>query len=451
MILKGIIAKYVEGIEMAKGGVSRAQLAELAEKDPLLANIVGKARLGTGNPTASAAGKCAAQMQMLRFPKLSKPEYIRPRAIMTFQNGDLIEEWWSSQVKLAYPGLAGLQQMVFYFPVPVTDEQVKELKNRIQARYGTPGAIWGKVQATFSPPYLKMGANGKPSFRRAANEMMGFVLETGKKILWVPGFIDEAIFHPELGITIIEKKAVSNFAFRKMVLGQIDYQKQCQLATIAEASGLNVALLAYRKDTAHLLEIAYVRGESKTRVRILRSNGVEEEYWAENGKLCQEVETEELAGATQVIEGNVPADNEWEAGQVWTPYNPAILGQIRERILRVLLARPGEWFREYGPDFTCKVCQGTGLQTLQKGKREPLKTPKPCADCGQSGSQPEADLPAFPCGYCPVVQFCWEKAGVKLVVEGEKPRWTVSREAYSASGLTFTSPPALEDAGEAEV
>lgn len=427
MILRAILDKYAEGISIARTGITRAELAELEKSDPMLAGIAKKARIGTGNPTGSAAGKCCAQLQMLRFPSLTHPEYIRPRAIMTFENGDLLENWWSEKIKLAYPGLSGLHQMVFYFPVPVTPPEHAQLKARINARYGSPGAIWGKVIPGFQPPFLRMGDNGKPIYRRAANEMMGFVLT--KDTLWVPTFIDEAIFHHDLGITIIEKKAVSSFAFRKMVLGQLDYQKQCQLAVIAEASGLNVALLAYRKDTAHLLEIAYVRGAHRTQVRILRSNGVEEDYWAENGSLYR-TDTTETA--------DVPADNDWEAGAVWTPYDQTILRQIRERVLRVLLVNPGEWFREYGPRFICRVCDGTGTQTRQKGKHELLKKAKPCEDCGQTGKTDEADL-GFPCSFCSVVMYCYRDAEVRREISA-KPRLIVKRAAYEASGLTFYQP-----------
>ena len=40
MILKGIIAKYTEGIEIARKGISRADLDELAKTDPMLAGFV---------------------------------------------------------------------------------------------------------------------------------------------------------------------------------------------------------------------------------------------------------------------------------------------------------------------------------------------------------------------------------------------------------------------------
>jgi len=47
---------------------------------------------GTGNPTGSALGKCAAQMQLLRFPALSNPEPMSARAIMGFEEGDDVEQ-----------------------------------------------------------------------------------------------------------------------------------------------------------------------------------------------------------------------------------------------------------------------------------------------------------------------------------------------------------------------
>jgi hypothetical protein len=475
-----------------------------------MAKLIGKARIGTGNPTGSAFGKCSAQMQMLRDPDASKPQYVRPRGLMTFENGDLIEEWFKERVLLAYPNMSGLHQACFYFKVPVTPPQIKELRRRIGLRYGSKNAIWGKVIEDFQPPYLReievdvevprylgddycegpcpvcttygtkrhvigkipaLDDHGQPivdivkkkkvQYRLASNQRIGFVLDPKAAILYAPTYIDEVVFSDE-GLTVLEDKALSSFQFRRALMGVLDYGKQCQLAGIFDSVEANVSLLGYRKDTAHLVEIFYGKGEKRTRVKILRSQGKEEqEFIVDNGRLIQEIEHPEQGGAVESRVAEWPHDLEWEAAQVWVPSDPNILEDIRERILRVLLFDgKGDFWREYGPDFSCRNCQGTGTQTFRKGSRSiQLNDPKPCEECGGGylnldGSKAEkkakgltekpgtgqldrVQLPTFPCGYCPVVEFCWEKAGYKLEIVDNKPHHYVTRDAFQKSGIVF--------------
>jgi hypothetical protein len=474
VILKLIMDVYDEGIGLAKEGRSRREIDTLKEavlpdgrpdkRARMLAEIAQKARLGPGNPTGSAWGKCSAQMEMLRYKDLTKPEYIKPRGIMTFENGDATEAWLRERVHIAYPNMAGLEEKVFYFRVPVTDPQSKEIARRIKMKYGAKGAIWGMVRDDFQPPYLRQNPETKKiEFRMAANQMAGFVLDQKNKAVWAPTYIDQAVIG-EAGPTILECKAMSSYAFRRALTGDLDYQKRAQLAGLYAATGCNVSMVGYRKDTAHLVEVFYGRGEKRTRVNILKSNGQQETYWVENGRYVQETEQLALGGAIETKEAVFPADQEWEAAEVWVPADESLLQEMRDRIVRTLLATPGAWWREYGPDFRCPVCQGSGIQTLAKTTGMPLKDGgKPCADCGgfwlQPGTTPrrlgdgekklpgatiqpgsgkleEAALPAFPCGYCPVVQFCWKDAGVRLEIT-DKPAYIVKREAFEKSGIQF--------------
>lgn len=425
MIIKGILKFY--------------------ETDPAM---VKRARPGTGNPTGSAFGKCTYQLQALRYPNLSKPTTTRARGLMVFENGDLLEKWWSEKIEQAHPGMSGFQQEPFYFPVPIGKPEADEIQRRMNLRYGVPGGIWGRVVRGFSPPWIK-AEDGKLVFRLMADgaKKIGFVLDPDRMILYCPTYIDRAMISQDGTLTAIEKKAVSSFAFKRMLLGVVDYQKQCQLAGIAEALQCDVAMLAVRKDTMHLLELYYTRdGFNKTLVKILRSNKQEEHFMVDNGRLLGE------DGAPSKLD-----DKDWDAGEVRSPYAPAVLEEIRARIVRVLLAEddPATWRREYGPTFHCKQCGGTGTQTTRKGSKVLLKAAKPCVGCSQSGSMPEAELPEFPCGYCPVVMTCWEKAGVTLDITRKKPKYVVQRGAYEAAGLTFyppTMPPEIpEPAEEVEI
>lgn len=405
--------------------------------------MVKRAKPGTGNPTGSAFGKCSYQLQALRYPALSKPTGTRPRGLMVFENGDLLEKWWSEKIEQAHPGMSGFQQEPFYFPVAVTPGQAVELARRMGYRYGVPGGIWGRRVDGFRPPWIR-AEDGALAFQLMADgaKKIGFVLDAPALTLWCPTYIDRAMIDNDGKLVAIEKKAVSSFAFKRMLVGMVDYQKQCQLAGIAEALHCDVAMLAVRKDTMHLLELYYSRdGVEQTTVKILRSNGMAEQFLVDNGQLMGE------DGAPSKLD-----DKEWDAGEVRSPYAPAVLEEIRARILRVLLAedKPETWHREYGPSFQCKQCRGTGTQSTRKGSKILLLKPKPCTGCAESGQMPEAELPEFPCGYCPVVLTCWEKAEVKLDITKKKPRYTVQRAAYETAGLVFYSPTMLPEIPEPE-
>lgn len=433
-----------------------------------------RARPGTGLPTGSSFGKCTAQMQMLRHPELSNPEPTRARGVMTFENGDLVEAWWRKKVSAAFPGMIGLAQEPFYFSVPVLGEEADVIAGKMELRYGEPGALWGRAIEGFQPPSIRWEkGEPKPRLRLmpcgprcqglehgpGCGKKAGFVLDRSAGILWCPTYIDNAMLHPEWGPTIIEYKAMSNFQFRRALLGDIDLGKRCQLAGIADATGLNVVWLLYRKDTAHLLEMAFVRQTiggvplTRPRVRILKSNGQEENYFVAEGRgmLIQ------MNGLPTPI----PHDLEWEVGEIWTPWGDDLLEQIRARIKRVVLFNPStdpdptQWHREYGPNFLCEKCQGSGqIQCAYcAGTGASLRSKpagKPCGGCAATGvkvcpdceGQPmkmEAKLPQFPCGYCAVVKHCYGSIGGRLEIS-DKPTWLIGREDFKRSGVTVHSP-----------
>lgn len=366
-------------------------------------NLLKRRGPGKGNPTASQAGACAAQLQMLRFPAWTHPEIRSIRSAWVFEDGDRHAAWLKAQIEEVFPGMSGLSEELFYFPVPVTPEQEQALARKIADR-----SLWGTISSGFIPPRITLGRDGQKDRMRLVDRdplnperprPMGFVVEPGTGILWAPLYIDHVLRHPGLGrLVVIEFKSMSRFSFRRALLGEMGYKERVQLAVIAEATSLDTVWLVKAKDTAHLLEIAFLSDQDGTRVTLLRSNGVEEVYWVKDGLAVPE------AGGRPV---ELRESEDWDVGEVWTPRDPALLAHARARILKVLLFQPSDdpevrlrqWDREYGPNFQCETCQGTGLQTLQKGKSEPLKKSKPCVDCNQTGQLEEVELPAFPCGY----------------------------------------------------
>ncbi len=418
-------------------------------------------RPATGNPTGSALGKCAAQLQLHRWPALSSPESMSARAIMGFEEGDDVERRMVARAKKVYgANLIGAEQALAYWSVPVTELQGNLITERMAMGYGEPGAIWGRVVRGFRPPRVRIRDNKSlvtPSWPVAVDRKTGFVLDPEAGIVWVPIFIDFALQDPDHGPHIAEIKAVSEFEFRRALQGEMSYQKRAQLAAIVDATGLPAFWLCQRKNTQHTLEITYSPSiTGKVKVRLLLNTRREEVFLIDAGQPVRDGEAADAASALW------PPDEEWTVGQVWTPYDPMILAECRERVVRVLTWDPNqEPYREYGPaSFTCEKCSGKARVTCKqcKGTGETPKTKKPCGPCGgaktipcepcgATGKLAERMLPPMPCAYCGVKSKCFERAGIekRFVVGryGQRPAWVIGREAWEKAGLEIHTPPSL--------
>jgi hypothetical protein len=427
--------------------------------------FAARERIQRGNPTGSRWGKCAAQLQMLLAPGLTHPTPLPFRSRLVMEHGGLIEDWIGERIEASYPGASGLTQSTWYLPVPLAQAEWERLAARILA-----GVQWGEVVPHFTPPSITWDrARDRHRIRYAGTRSRGFLLDRSRLVVWAPVHIDRLLLVP--GRTrplVIEVKSLSTVGFRRALLGDFGYAERMQLAGIAEATGCDVLWLLFRKDTAHLLEVHYVR-EDPTRptiVTVTRTNGQVDRFRVD---------------ATQAVwlredDTTVPLDEmTWDEAQVWTPHQPETLDAIRERIRRVLLfdaegqlpadAEPAAvtalpWDREYGPDFRCPKCAATGLRTCGRCKGSGLtptgKVHKACAgrgtlickDCGGEGSKAEALL-SFPCTYCPVVRTCYPMATLELT---DRPYWTIQRAAWLASGLSYkpVEPPPVLVAAPAE-
>ena len=417
---------------------------------------------GTGNPTGSALGKCAAALQLLRWPAISNPEPLSARAIMGFEEGDDVERRMLARAKKVYgENLVGFAQAVAYWSVPVTREQALLITERMAMAYKTPGAVWGRVVRGFRPPRVRVREGRSlitPSYPIMTDRKTGFVLDPEAEggdsgLLWVPIQIDFSLSHPELGPHIAEIKAVSEYEFRRALLGELSYQKRAQLAAMVDATGLPAFWIIQRKNTQHVLEISYSPSViGKVRVKLLLNTRREEVFFVDGPSLVRETGNDAL----------LPPDEEWTFGEVWTPYDPVILAECRERVVRVLTWDPTqEPYREYGPaPFTCEKCRGAGKVVCKqcKGIGETPKTKKPCGPCGgaktvacepcgASGQVAERTLPPMPCSYCSVKVACFAKAGVekRFVVSrfGQRPAWVIGREAWKSAALPIHTPPSL--------
>ena len=434
----------------------------------------------TGNPTGSRLGGCCAALQFLAYPELSRPEPFQPRGVMVMEDGDVFAEILDNQIKDAikgHPGMLwGLRETPFFFPVPLPDDlkgtgALDRIAEKFEAGWKVPGRLWGTVHSGFVPPriYRREGAsrltirgieqeiNGKPLSKTGAILDPDAKDAAGERrpTVYLPVYVDGVLDDPNVGLTVVEKKSMSSFAFRRALFGNLDYQYRAQLVAATIGAEMQNALwLCVRRETHHLAEVQFARGADRTLVRLRALSGELDAFVvanAQKGRVVPEAGGEER---------DLPGNAEWDLGYTTTPWDEGIVQQMRERALRVLLFN-GDFatvHREYGPpSFTCADCEGTGTQKFRKGTVILLKKAKPCEACGQTGIVEERELGAFPCGYCSVaVTTCWASAGVRRVIDS-RPHLFITREGWEKSGLSFTPPEppvlvpaAVEDEEEAD-
>ena len=432
---------------------------------------------GRGNPTGSKLGACTAQLQqmMWRDHLDVPPAPWQPRSVMTVEMGRLLGEWMAGIVGQSFPGLFGLKEQPFYLPIPYPDGiKPDEVERVFGLRVGERLAnnsrrLWGTLlgpKDRFTPPKVEILKGGQLkttgiSLGNPQKDWRGLVLEPRKRMLWTPVFVDGVLNHPEHGLAVVEDKTMSTPAFRRALLGRMDYGYRAQLLAAVKATGFDLAVwLCLRKETAHWAEITFLRKHAGVRVDLIRTSGVRESYIvadADKGILVPaegEAKGRDL-NLLDAIEIN-KRDATWDTALVWSPFEEgALLEQMYQRAWRVVLStadRGAEgWLREYGPEFACRKCAGEGKLTCRQchGTGVTPKLRKPCGPCGGAMTLPcepckgtgqleEAELP-WQCSYCSVNENCWGKAGVRLEVDS-RPHYLVRRDAYLASGLGFVPP-----------
>ena len=442
--------------------------------------LKAKERGQSGYPTGSRLGKCGAQLQQLLYPSLGRPEPWQPRSLMAMEAGDIHAAWMNRNIRAAFGGLWGLREQPFFFPVPIGDEYrgqnvLESLEEKFAREWGVEGRLWGTVFPGFYPPKieetpagkLRVGGLDQEINGRALNKI-GMVLDPDAKdvegrrhpTIWVPTYIDGAIRHPAAGLTVVEEKSMSNYQFRRALLGYVDYEKRAQLAGMVTAMRVSSALwLCNRRETMHLAEIAFLRRAQRTLVRLRNLSG-EWDTFVVTDRTHEKVRrvTAEGLEPSGAEDEALPGDAAWDIAEAQTPWDDELVPQIQRRVLAVVLfdGDPTALLREYGPpSFTCSDCEGTGTQKFRKGTTIPLKKAKACQACGQTGAVEKREL-SFPCSYCQVAMSCFASAGVERVIDS-RPHLFITRENWEKSGLTFTPPeppvlvPAVgEDEEEAE-
>jgi hypothetical protein len=388
-----------------------------------------------GNPTGSQLGTCTASLQFRRFPEQSNPEALQPRDLIRFAHGRIEEEWLNDVFRQCIPNLTGLRQEPFYFPVPLKDEELRIMIDMVSRR-----RIWGIRRDTFSPPYVRL-VDGRLKMKLIAcpscdagisrddrpahgwcGKMLGFVVDSVGSRVWVPTFVDW------LGLidgrlVVIENKSMSNFGFRDVLLGRLGWGRLAQMIGLSEATGLDVVMIAERKETSHLVELDFSRRHQRKVLTITKLTGKTEEYMLKDDR-----------------EPELPGDQEWDLAHVDNPYDDGMLTLIHDHVRRTLLfsrdAGPGskDVFRQYGPVFDCPTCGGSGIQRTRKGSMIPLaRGPKACEECNSTGKLDRAEL-GYPCSYCVVKRTCYPMVTAEF---DSKPHFFIDRAEFEASGITF--------------
>lgn len=378
-----------------------------------------------GNPLrGSRLGRCARQSAYMLYPKAYPPDPLPARAKLVFRFGDMIHEMVRAEFRRVVPGEWGMEEERFHLRVELT---VKETEAALALLH--TGALNGTVQdgatlRAFNGPLALRGWRVAivPEHRR------GLWLDVSEPALYVPlhvdGIADLEPFGGE-GLASVEIKSMATGSFRRAVQGQVDYAYRVQMAAAVDATGLDTEMyVAVRKDTCHLLEVIYTKKAAEVSVTFTK-----------------------MSHLSTALGLSLEDGADWEGAEVRHPFEPHLLDQARARVRRILRATVTNLpEREYGPDFTCGTCQGTGTQVKAKNTGLPLKRgPKPCEDCERtleglglpSGLLARAELP-FQCRYCPFPIHCWPQA--KLEIEDERPHLWITRQDYEASGVTFHGP-----------
>lgn len=429
-------------------------------------------RLPTGNPSGSRFGQCTAQLQFL-ISGVTPADW-QVRALMVFEAGHMFEEWWATQIRRCFPNPYGfgLRHEPFYFPVELDQADTDALE-----RLFVDKARWGRVVADFRRPEITMlerrllsgeverrirlrhslPRDMQNDPRRA--ERWGFILDAPSKMLYAPVEIDFMVHNSDLGRpAVLEAKSMSNWAFRRALVGTMGYNERCQLVGEAIATNCDVAWLINRKETSHILELGYTRAVDRVHVDIIRTNGMHERFI---GGLPSKRLNKVLREDGTVVD--IPDDKNWEFATVWTPWDDQrLVEDIQQRIRLALLASPDEahrFKREWGPEFTCQECDGTGREicsycdgTRASKRSSPpgklcgacidsqgLPSTRECTRCKGEGEFDETTLPQFPCGYCPVNSTCYGSIS-RLDLTEETPRYIVTRADWIRSGLSFERP-----------
>lgn len=418
---------------------------------------------------ASSVGGCGRKLAYSHWPELYPPEPMSARRRMRMDAGRAYEAHVVGRMRARRPeAVAG--ETAFLWPVPLDHDTMAAALAKVDA-----GRVVGHVIGRHF--MLPVPFDGELSFyqtmcaTKGMTRLGGIVLDPRWNVAWLPALSDMIADVEPYGLATAEFKTISTFGFRRVMAGHVDYQYRTQCAVQVSAARLDThALLYYRIETSHGIELVYSRKVAETRVEVLLSNGQRRTLSggahgmpAGDGAGVgggNDDRDRDLDGAEADARGL--RDDEWDIVRVETPFDETLLDQARERVRAVLRSTPDTLpVREYGPTFRCEKCLGTGMHAcpycvngISKRAKKPGTPCKAegcsegemyCKGCDARGTLDAAPLP-FPCSYCAFKASCWTD-GEGLMYETVlpdkafgAPRFMVSRERYERAGLHFVHP-----------
>ena len=272
----------------------------------------------------------------------------------------------------------GLDEERFHYRVALSTKETRAAEEHLKR-----GRLSGRVE------------RGLPEGPDPAMRRRGLTLNLAEPALYVPLHVDGIADAGPYGLASVEIKSMTTGSFLRTLKGHVEYGYRVQMATPG--------------------------GD------LLHASGGP--HAGDPGPL-----------GVPPAPGPDPSAADWEAAEVCHPFEPRLLDEARGRVKRILLATPTQLpAREYGPSFACPTCEATGRQERTKGTREPLKRgPRPCGDCGATGTLSEAPLP-WQCRYCAFVGICWPMAQLSFD-EGERPVYTVKRDHVEGIAVQGVNP-----------
>ena len=390
----------------------------------------------------SRLGRCARQSAYMLFPRAFPPAPLPARAKLVFKFGDLVHQFLREQLHRVCSDSFGLDEERFHYRVALSTKETRAAEEHLKR-----GRLSGRVE------------RGLPEGPDPAMRRRGLTLNLAEPALYVPLHVDGIADAGPYGLASVEIKSMTTGSFLRTLKGHVEYGYRVQMATALEATALDTqVMLSVRKDTCHLLETVYSRKVDTVTIRFTKQSRLIKLLEVRDGHSAAARDAGATPGGDLLhasggphagdpgplgvppAPGPDPSAADWEAAEVCHPFEPRLLDEARGRVKRILLATPTQLpAREYGPSFACPTCEATGRQERTKGTREPLKRgPRPCGDCGATGTLSEAPLP-WQCRYCAFVGICWPMAQLSFD-EGERPVYTVKRDHVEGIAVQGVNP-----------
>jgi len=237
---------------------------------------------------------------------------------------------------------------------------------------------------------LALGDRFVPEKKLAARKKLYTTIE-GVKISYHP---DGAVQLDDGRLGIVEFKTMADFSFERATKGEIDHDYLCQAYVYHVGTDFPVVIfLAYRKETAHVVEIVFDRDANETTV------------------------VQRLGGDPLALATNDPLS----VTAIRTPFHDEVAEEVRGKFKRLAQVK-----KEADLAEGVRIIENEQLKVQGKEKAieyqrnygEPVKI----GGGGWHTFETGRKIAGFPCNYCSMISTC---LGARLEINGGKPTWVL--------------------------